>query len=434
MATKGSNAPNPMARALEVRRVRVSKVNPAAYNPRKDLQPGDPEYEALRRSMEEFGFVEPLVWNKRTGNLVGGHQRLKVLLAAGATGVDVSVVDLPLHREKALNVALNKVGGDWDLPKLGELLKELQAMPGIDETVTGFSQREIDALFRELEPPTPEPDENIDRATTAAKGLKVVRGQVWELGRHRLMCGDATSREDMDRLMAGARAAMLFADPPYNVDYGAANQSHPSWGKRWAKGAVTGDAQLRAEWESFLRAWLRESLRVLRGACYICMSAKEWPSLRIAFAETGGHWSSDIIWVKDRAVLGRKDYHSRFEALLYGWPEGVKRAWLGGREQNDVWEIQRHAVNDLHPTQKPVELVHRALQDACPPRGIVLDPFVGSGTTLVAAEGTACACYAMEIEPRYCAVAIARWELYTGAKAMLHGSSDTRRPRAAARR
>jgi DNA modification methylase len=419
-----------MARALEVRRVRVSKVNPAAYNPRKDLQPGDPEYEALRRSMEEFGFVEPLVWNKRTGNLVGGHQRLKVLLAAGATGVDVSVVDLPLHREKALNVALNKVGGDWDLPKLGELLKELQAMPGIDETVTGFSQREIDALFRELEPPTPEPDGNLARATEAAKALKVARGQVWQLGRHRLMCGDATQAADVEALLRGERPPLMVTDPPYGVDYDpawrqeAAEQGHLAYAARRV-GVVTNDD--RVDWYD---AW-----RLFPGDVVYCWHADRHASVVQASLERAGfEIRSQIIWAKPHFPISRGHYHWRHEPCWYAVRQGAGANWVGGRAETTLREIalDPNALGG-HGTQKPVECMAFPIRNHL---GDVYDPFVGSGTTIIAAEQHERQCYAMDIEPGYCAVAIARWELYTGAKAKLYESPNKRRPqaRAAARR
>jgi DNA modification methylase len=416
---------------MDVRRVRIAKINPAPYNPRKDLQPGDPEYEAIRRSLEEFGFVEPLVWNKRTGHLVGGHQRFKILLARGVREVDVSVVDLPLEREKALNVALNKVGGEWDDRKLGELLKELQALPGLDETVTGFSTREINALLRSLEPAKPEPDGNVDRAAVAAKGIKVVRGQVWQLGRHRLVCGDSTTLADVDRLMAGRQADMCFTDPPYNVDYAGGNQRHPSWGKQWVGVHIANDDISRKDWRAFSLLWLQQMMRVLTGGAFICMGMREYPTLRQTFEEAGGHWSTDIVWVKNSHVLRAANYHARHETLLYGWPEGREHYWCGAHDRNTVWEIDRNRVNEWHPTEKPLELIERAMADACPADGVVFDPFCGSGSTIVAAERTGRTCHALEIEPKWCAVTIARWELYTSQKARLSTEPKPKRRRPA---
>jgi len=207
---------------------------------------------------------------------------------------------------------------------------------------------------------------------------------------------------------------MVFTDPPYNVDYGADNQHHPSWGKKWSKGAIANDNMESEDWDIFQAKWLKQTLSVLDGAIYICMSAKEWASTRVAFLQAGGHWSSDIIWVKDRFVLGRKNYHSRYEALLYGWVEGKPHHWIAGFDKDDVWEIKRNATNDLHPTMKPLELMQTAVTHACPENGIVYEPFSGSGSTLLACENLGRKCRAVEISPAYVAVAIERWAAHTG--------------------
>jgi ParB-like chromosome segregation protein Spo0J len=207
---------------MEIKKISVELINPAKYNPRKDLRPGDPEYEKLKRSIEEFGFIEPLVWNRRTGCLVGGHQRYKILLEQGVTEVECSVVDLDEAKEKALNIALNKIGGDWDYQKLAELLEDIK-LTGLDVELTGFDSAEIDKLMSdflyEMEPE----EDNFDLEEELEKIEEPVtqKGDIWHLGKHRLLCGDATSAEDVNRLMNGELASMVFTDPPYNVDSGA---------------------------------------------------------------------------------------------------------------------------------------------------------------------------------------------------------------------
>ncbi len=189
---------------VQIKSIPVEKINPAPYNPRKDLKPGDPEYEKLKRSIEEFGYVEPLVWNERTGHLVGGHQRFKILLHQGAKTVEVSIVDLDDKKERALNIALNKISGDWDNEKLKDLLLELDT-GDFDIELTGFSEAEVEDLMTQFhleEKPDPE---NFD-AEEAAEAIEVPmtkRGTLYSLGRHRLMCGDATSYEDVKTLMGG---------------------------------------------------------------------------------------------------------------------------------------------------------------------------------------------------------------------------------------
>lgn len=200
---------------MKIESVQITDILPAAYNPRRDLQPGDPEYEKLKKSINEFDMVEPLVWNKRIGNLVGGHQRLKILKDRGDTEVEVSVVDLDDSHEKALNLALNKISGEWDLSLLKDLLLELDT-GDFDMDVTGFDVKEIEDLMTQLHVPeegltdddeVPEPTESICR-----------RGDLWQLGNHRLLCGDATILTDVERLMGGEKADMVFTDPPYGID------------------------------------------------------------------------------------------------------------------------------------------------------------------------------------------------------------------------
>lgn len=200
-----------------IEKVPVKKLNPAAYNPRKNLQPGDPEYEKLVRSIDEFGYVEPIVWNKRTGNVVGGHQRLKVMMAKGHKIVEVSVVDLEPSREKALNVALNKIGGDWDVLGLDKLLSELKS-DGFDVTLTGFDDKELTKLYREADE-LGKGDVEEDDIPPVPKTPTTKRGDLYGMGDHRLLCGDSTDEKDVARLFDGAKADMVLTDPPYGVAY-----------------------------------------------------------------------------------------------------------------------------------------------------------------------------------------------------------------------
>ena len=227
---------------MHIESIPIERINPAAYNPRIDLQPGDPDYDRLQRSMEEFGFVEPLVWNRRTGNLVGGHQRLKILAARGVNCIDVSVVDLPPDREQALNVALNKVGGDWNERKLADLLTGLAQIPDFDVSLTGFDSTEITHLLDKLEALDDEDDFDLADALEAGEGQPPVTepGELIELGSHRLLCGDAARSEDVERLLEGAKVDLVFTDPPYNVNYYGGNRptprtARPKRSRSWAQ-------------------------------------------------------------------------------------------------------------------------------------------------------------------------------------------------------
>ena len=236
----------------------------------------------------------------------------------------------------------------------------------------------------------------------------------WQLGDHKILCGDATDAADVAQLLANTQAAMAFTDPPYNVAYG----DHGGQQRGQRKRRIANDAMTPEAWEAFCRAWAANLVAHVNGALYVCMSTKEWPTVSRILAEAGAHWSDTIIWAKDRFVLGRADYQRQYEPLWYGWPEGGAHHWCGDRDQGDVWTIPRPAVSDLHPTAKPLALVERAIENSSEPGDTVLDLFLGSGTTLIACERTGRVCLGMEVDPHYCSVAIARWEAFAGEKAV----------------
>ena len=393
---------------LDIQQKHHSELNPAAYNPRKDLKPGDIEYEKLLRSVEEFGYVEPIVWNEQTGNIVGGHQRFKVLRQLGVEHIDCVVVNMDAVREKALNVALNKISGEFDLPKLSEVLQELR-LTGCDLTLTGFDDGEADKLIQKaarLKGNLEEDDFDAEAEAEKIETPVTQPGDIWILGKHRLVCGDSTDMGAVARLMDGVKAKMMFTDPPWNVDYGGA--AHPSWKKR----RIMNDNMPKTEFGDFLRKAFRAAASVCEpgAAAYIVMSAQEWPNVHLALEETGFHWSSTIIWYKDSLVLSRKDYHTQYEPIWYGWLEGEKRLCpLKDRQQSDVWEIDRPKKSAEHPTMKPIALVGRAINNSSHAGDNVLDLFGGSGTTLLASEQTGRVCYTAELSEVYCDVIVKRY-------------------------
>ncbi|MGG1598488.1 site-specific DNA-methyltransferase [Paenibacillus naphthalenovorans] len=444
---------------MEIRKIPISQINPAAYNPRLDLKPGDPEYEKLKRSIDEFGYVEPCVWNERTGNLVGGHQRFKILLEKGEQEVLCSVVDLDDDREKALNIALNKISGDWDLPKLKDLLEELDT-GNIDIELTGFTEDEITDLMTQfhVEEETDEDDFDPEAEASEIKEPITKRGDVWVLGRHRLMCGDATFITDVEKLMDGAEADMVFTDPPYNVNYEGGTGLK-----------IQNDDMADDEFKQFLIDSFASMFAATKpgGGIYICHADSEGINFRTAMVEAGWLMKQCIIWVKDSLVLGRQDYQWRHEPILYGWKPGAKHRWFGGRKQttviesdnvltvkpeadgsvlltvtvgvqsvvlrvpkyevvyagNDehtsIWRFEKPSRNPDHPTMKPIGIPARAIQNSSRPGDIVLDLFGGSGSTLIAAEQTGRSGYLMELDPVYCDVIVRRWEKLTGQKGVL---------------
>ena len=221
-----------MADSMEIRKIPAGKLNPAAYNPRKDLQPGDLEYEKLVRSIEEFGYVEPIVWNERTGNIVGGHQRYKVLRQLGFTEIDCVVVDMDDMRERALNIALNKIQGSFDKPKLAEVLQALEEH-GYDLDLTGYQRPDVAKIYKDIQRARGGLTEDGFDGKAEAEAIETPvsqPGDIWLIGRHRLHCGDSTDIGAVARLMDGAKAHMVFTDPPWNVNYGGS--PHPSHKQR----------------------------------------------------------------------------------------------------------------------------------------------------------------------------------------------------------
>jgi DNA modification methylase len=391
---------------MEIQKIPAEKLKAAKYNPRKDLKPGDSEYEKLCRSIEEFGYVEPVIWNRRTGNIVGGHQRYKVLTALGYKEIDCVVVDLDEQREKALNVALNKISGEFDIPLLTDLLKGLND-DGFDVSLTGFDAAEIDELFRDKTAANVKEDNfDAEKAVSEIKMPVTQRGDIWLLGRHRLMCGDSTLLSDVQKLMDGQKARFVFTDPPWNVDYGS-DARHPSWKPR----QILNDRMSTEEFGAFLLSAFNCMREVSEPGCmtYVVMSAQEWGNVMNALREAGYHWSSTIIWKKDSLVLSRKDYHTQYEPIWYGWLEGTRLCPLKDRKQSDVWEIPRPKVSEEHPTMKPVSLVAKAMLNSSHTGDLALDLFGGSGTTMIATEQTGRICFMMELDPKYCDVIAKRY-------------------------
>ncbi|OGT25334.1 MAG: hypothetical protein A2Z17_04600 [Gammaproteobacteria bacterium RBG_16_66_13] len=404
-------------RELATAHVAIDELRPDPVNPRRI---SDDELEALTRSIREFGFVQPIIARRQDRTVVGGHQRLVAARKLGFQRVPVVFVDLSEEQAHLLNLALNRISGEWDQELLARLLADLQAAPEMDLGLSGFGDEEIAKLLKSLDArekrDRPEMFD-LDAALQAASGNPgVERGDLWLLGDHRLLCGDAAGGDDVARLLDGQRAAMCATDPPYGVDYG----NHGGGGERKRRRTIVNDALPREQWEAFCRAWAEQIVQHVDGALYIFMSSKEWPLVARVLEEVGGHWSNTIIWAKNSFVLGRADYQRGYEPLWFGWREGAKHFWCGDRDQSDVWQIARPSVSDAHPTMKPIELVERAVENSSRAGDLVLDLFLGSGSTLIAAERTGRVSYGMELDPHYAQVAVLRWEAFTSLKAKKH--------------
>ncbi len=390
---------------MEFRKINIDRLKHAEYNPRKDLKPGDAEFEKIKNSITEFGYCEPIIVNSDM-TIIGGHQRAKVLKELGYTEIDCVVINIDKTKEKALNIALNKVTGEWDFESLAKLLDELKE-EDYNIELTGFDFSEAEKLWDEYISENKRDyykDDDFDIELPEEPVTK--RGDIWLLGKHRLMCGDACNESDVAALMREDFADMVFTDPPWNVNYGATE--HPSWKQR----TILNDSMTTEEFKKFLDSAFKVMNKFSKPGCmtYVVMSAQEWGNLMLSLKENGYHWSSTIIWNKDRLVLSRKDYHTKYEPIWYGWSDGSARLHpLTDRQQCDVWDIPRPSVSELHPTTKPVELVVRAIKNSSNMKDIVLDLFGGSGTTLIACEETDRRCRMMELDEKYADVIVKRY-------------------------
>ena len=401
-------------RTLAIEHVAIGDLRPDPFNPRRI---SDAELEALTRSIQEFGLVAPIIARREDRTVIGGHQRLVAARRLGWKTLPVIFLDLGVEQARLLNLALNKISGQWDTELLAQMLADLKPVEDIDLSLSGFGEDEIAKLLKSLEArdkrSRPETFDLEAAWEEAQRAPGVTRGEIWRLGDHRVICGDATDSEAVSRLVGAQRANMAFTDPPYNVDLG----HHGGASRTGRRRTIANDALAPAEWEAFCRAWVQNLLAHVDGALYICMSTREWPVVSRVLEELGGHWSDTVIWSKDRFTLGRADYQRQYEPIWYGWREGASHHWCGDRDQGDVWTIPRPAESELHPTMKPLALVERAIENSSRAGDLVLDLFLGSGTSVIAAERTGRICYGMELDPHYGRIAIARWEAFTGLKA-----------------
>ena len=401
------------ATALEIQHVPLDDLHLDPANPRRI---GESELESLTRSIKEFGLVDPIIARREDKTVIGGHQRLLAARRLGYRTVPVVFVDLPQEKARLLNVALNRISGDWDRELLARILRELDEKPDIDISLAGFGDDEIAKLMKSLdarEKRDREESFDLDAAWQAAKAdTRVQRGDVWRLGDHRVMAGDSASEADVARLMAGQTARLMVTDPPYGVEYTSPGKRDPGGGLRYKRGTRTienddhGDEQ-PAFWRAALEAW------PLNGDAYIFSpSGPLMVKLAAAVGLAGIEHHQWLIWVKNKLVPGRGHYHYRHEHIFYGWKG--KSGWNGSRKEDSVWEEERPASSPEHPTIKPLPLCERAIENSSQPNDVVIDPFLGSGTTLIAAERTGRRCFGMEIDPSYCGLVLQRWEAFSG--------------------
>lgn len=431
---------------LKIVEVKIGELKSADYNPRKWSQNA---IDKLTENIKEFGFIDPVIANgapNRKNIIIGGHFRIKIAKDLGYKTVPVVYVNIPdIKKEKELNLRLNKNTGDWDWKLLEEFGKDILE-------VVGFNSLELDKLFSEDDVK----DDNFD-PEEVLNGIKTPRskpGQIYKLGNHFVMCGDATDPDQVNKLLNGNKAAMVFTDPPYNVDYKGGMGGD---GNKHNRSGIMNDKMGKDEFYNFLSKAVKNLIDNCSGALYICMSSSEIDTLKKAFTSGGGHFSSFIIWVKNTFTLSRSDWQSQYEPMLYGWSEKIVNHYFAGwRDEGNVWEnletlkpkfdgekttikigefhleiegevkgkvIRKKDMVDIwnekkptkskeHPTMKPVKLVGKAIRASSKRDDIVLDTFGGSGSTLIACEELDRVCYMMELDPRYVDVIRERYEKF----------------------
>lgn len=430
--------------SLRIEKRKLSDLNPAEYNPRVTLTPDDIEYQQLRDNIDTIAYASPIIVNS-DNTVISGHQRINVLLDLGWEYADCVILDLNKDDEMALNAALNKITGRWDDEKLLAILNHFK---DIDYNIglAGFTDIEMQNLIAEFDEGQPPEDDDFDfeEALEEIKEVSSQPGDIWTLGKHRLMCGDSTNADDVKLLMNEKLAQMLITDPPYNVDYEGATED---------KLKIVNDNMSDSAFYQFLLAAFTNMYETAEkgAAIYVFHADSEGYNFRGSFKESGFDLKQCLIWVKNSMVLGRQDYQWRHEPILYGWKPGAAHNFKDDRTQTTVIDdserpnlksMRRAELIELctklleqiegidnsivycnkpnrsaeHPTMKPVKLVGNFILNSSKPGWIVQDLFGGSGTTLIASEKTNRICYMMEYDPRFVDVIVKRYVRNYGAE------------------
>jgi DNA modification methylase len=389
--------------------VKYVKCDKLSVDPSNARTHGRRNLDAIKASLEQFGQRRALIVMPDM-TVIAGNGTLEAVRELGWEQVAVTVVpsDWTVEQAKAYALVDNRTAelAAWDSDVLLKSLSDLE-LAGWHVDSLGWNEADLarlDGSLNVIEDEAPEPP--VDPVSK--------QGDVWHLGRHRLLVGDA--RETLEPVMQGEQAQMVFTDPPWNVNYG----SVPKGNKQGYKVRTILNDNQGQEFGSFCDSFVSQlhSHTKPGASVYVVMSAQEWPVIHKSLSDAKFHWSSTIIWAKDQLVLSRKDYHTQYEPIWYGWNSGAARlVAVANRKQSDVWQIPRPKQSELHPTMKPVELVARAIVNSSERGGVVLDPFVGSGTTVAAAEQTDRTAVCVELDPAYADVTVERWQALTGEKA-----------------
>ena len=386
---------------MEIKELSLKELKPAAYNPRKKLKKGDKEYEKIKQSLLKFGYVDPIIVNNDM-TVIGGHQRLTVLKDLDYETAKCVIVDLPKEDEKALNIALNKITGQWDDALLADLLLDLQESD-FNLDLTGFEPPEIDDILSNVHDKELSEDE-FDVEEELKKPTLSRHGDIWQLGKHRVICGDSTKAETYKQLLDDRKANLVVTDPPYNVDV------------EETAGKILNDNMSDGDFYQFLLSMFTQVENHMEddASIYVFHADTEGLNFRKAFKDAGFYLSGCCIWKKNSLVLGRSPYQWQHEPCLYGWKKKGKHQWFSDRKQTTIWEYDRPKSSKDHPTMKPIQLMAYPIQNSSMRGTIVLDPFLGSGSTLIAADQTGRVCYGIELDEKFVDVIVKRYIEVTG--------------------
>ena len=386
---------------MEIKELPLKELKPAAYNPRKKLKKGDKEYEKIKQSLLKFGYVDPILVNEDL-TVIGGHQRLTVLKDLDYETAKCVIVDLPKEDEKALNIALNKITGQWDEALLADLLLDLQESD-FNLDLTGFEPPEIDDILSNVHDKELSEDE-FDVEEELKKPTVSRNGDIWQLGKHRVICGDSTKAETYKQLLDDRKANLVVTDPPYNVDV------------EETAGKILNDNMSDGDFYQFLLSMFTQVENHMEddASIYVFHADTEGLNFRKAFKNAGFYLSGCCIWKKNSLVLGRSPYQWQHEPCLYGWKKKGKHQWFSDRKQTTIWEYDRPKSSKDHPTMKPIQLMAYPIQNSSMRGTIVLDPFLGSGSTLIAADQTGRICYGIELDEKFVDVIVKRYIEVTG--------------------
>lgn len=379
----------------EFQLVEVNKLVPYINNARTH---SPEQIKKIQASLREFGFINPVIIDRKY-NVLAGHGRLEAAKAEGYAEVPcVFVDDLTEAQKKAYILADNRMALDagWDNDLLAVELESLTDL-GFDLSLTGFDEKELSSLFKTE---TEVEDDDYDLTAALEKAAFVQKGDRWIVGRHVLVCGDATNPDDVDKLMEDKRANLILTDPPYGVSFCSS-----------AGLKIQNDSLKNEDFYNFLLKAFKNMVAHAEpgAAAYVFHADTEGLNFRTAFIDAGFHLAGCCIWVKDSLVLGRSDYQWQHEPVLYGFLKNGTHRWYSDRKQTTIWNFKKPKRNENHPTSKPLDLLSYPLQNSSQENAVVIDTFGGSGSTLMACELSGRICYTMELDEKYASVILRRY-------------------------